>query len=149
MPGFVELLHHGRLGLGKAGGFVVKDGGGWFAALGQGDDDEAGDGLVALLLCGEGEEGGNRVAAASLEESADLRAVAEVAMNIAQHGSHRALQRRLAGERSIEDLTTAGIVYGLQAVVGASPCEERDDTQSGDGHACEQCSANTGHATLL
>src|ERR1035441_8954791 len=100
MPCFVELLHHSGLGLGKAGGFVVEHGGGRLAALGQGDDDEAGDGLVALELCSEGEEGGDGVAAAGLEEFADLWAVAEVAMNIAQHGSHCALQRRLTGERS-------------------------------------------------
>ena len=92
MPCFVELLHHHGLGLGESGCVVVEDGGGGLAALGQGDDDEAGDGLAALFFCGEGEEGGDGVAAAGLKEFAHLRPITEVAMNIAQHGSHGALQ---------------------------------------------------------
>jgi len=49
----------------------------------------------------KGEEGGDGVAAAGLKEVAHLRPITEVAMNIAQHASHGALQRRLVGERSV------------------------------------------------
>jgi hypothetical protein len=84
-----------------------------------------------------------------LKELANLGTVAEVAVNIAQHRSHRPLQRGRTDDGPVDDLPAARNVDGLQAVVGAGRCEEWNDAEQDKNQRHQEPGLKAIHATLL
>ena len=118
-------------------GVVVEDRGGGSCPWRHGDDDQAGDGFVAEVLCGDGEEGGCGATAFRLEEAANLGAVAELGVDGAEHDSHRRRQRGLLDERAVNNLAASGVIDSFEDLVagcgrglcrgeGAVACEEEE-----------------------
>ena len=150
MPGGEECLHHGRQGLVEARG-VVGDKRGFNVVDGDlGGDDEAGDvkGCFALTLGRylvvprDGEEGGDRLRVAHLEELADLGLVTEILVQIVEDVGHGSGFGGLTGDLAVHDLSAARRVDGLEALSRRGDGEERDEEKNGES---EEKLAMTNH----
>src|SRR5262249_9700634 len=109
----------------------------------------AGELLPALILRRHREEGRDRIRAPRLKELADLRALAKVAVNIAEHGAHRALQRCLSRHGTVDDLAATGVIDGFEFVPGAGGTAHDCNADEENAELCEPADFKPGHATLL
>ncbi len=56
-----------------------------------------------------------------LKELAHFRAITKVAMRLTQHVDHGLRQRAAPSQRSVDEMTTAGVIDGCESALGGAP----------------------------